>query len=94
MNIHEREGLLDETGTSPASVAFCVSLVLPRKHDAIASPEHFVRVASSLLVRGSVALRLQKGVWPPVEHHGGGRHGDDSHPVTNPGLQGVVPLIV
>lgn len=59
-------------------------------------PEHLIGVPSNgpLLVRGPVALRLHQGVCPPVEHHGGGCHGDDSHPIAHASLQAVVPLVI
>lgn len=59
-------------------------------------PEHFVGVAwdGSLLVGGSVALRLEQRVGPAVHHHGGRGHGDDGHAVAHAGLQAVVPLII
>lgn len=41
-----------------------------------------------------MALRLEQGVRSTVHHHGGGRHGDDCHTVTNAGFQTVVPLVV
>lgn len=41
-----------------------------------------------------MALRLEQGVRSTVHHHGGGRHGDDCHTVTNTGFQTVVPLVV
>lgn len=41
-----------------------------------------------------MALGLEQRVGTSVHHHGGGRHGDDSHAVADAGLEAVVPLVV
>lgn len=62
----------------------------------IDSLQYFLGVASvgALFVRCPETACLQQGVWPPVQHHGGGRCGNDSHCITYPGLDVVVPFVI
>lgn len=41
-----------------------------------------------------MALGLQQGVGSAVHHHGGGRHSDDRHAISNTRLEAVVPLVI
>lgn len=60
------------------------------------SLQYFFGVAGvgALFVRCPEAAWLWHSVWPPVQYHGGGCRGNDSHCITYPGLDVVVPFVI
>lgn len=102
-NINIWGGLTNlEKQQSVISMAYCSYLQLQLVNCdclhifSIHSLQYFLGVAGvgALFVGCPEAAWLQQCVWPPVKHHGGGRRGNDSHCITHPGLDVVVPFVI